>query len=108
MSQIILTLEERTLIRAQEDEQNAIRAVVRHGVIPNINKVLPMYAVFLERMATIYAPLIGNYTNDVGAAAPLILEFVQLLYAVQAKAYEIDTATPGLFGLEPLPQEPTP
>jgi hypothetical protein len=105
MSQITLTLEERALIRAQEDEQNAIRDVIKHGVIPNINAVLPMYAIFLERMATTYASLIGNYTSDVGAAASLIPEFVQLLYLVQAKAYEIDAATPGLFGLPTLPQE---
>lgn len=105
MSEIVLTLEQRALLRAQEDEQNAIRAVIRHGVIHNINAVLSMYAVFAERMATIYAPLTDNYTNDVGAAAPLIPDFVALLYAVQAKAYEIDALTPGLFGLPALPEK---
>lgn len=104
MSEIKLTLEQRALIRAQEDEQNAIRNVVKHGVIPNINVVLPMYVTFLANMATIYAPLVGDYVEDVGEAAALIPDFVGLLYAVQAKAYEIDAATPGLFGLPPLPE----
>ncbi len=104
MSEITLTLDQRALIRAQEDEQNVIRAIVRHNIVPFINAVLPMYATLSERMATIYAPLSDNYIGDVGEAATLIPEFVQLLYAVQAKAYEIDTVTPGLFGLPPLPE----
>ena len=105
MSEIKLTLEQRALLRAQEDDRDAIRNVIKHGVIPNINVVLPLYAKFSANMAGKYSTLAAQYTEDAGEAAALIPEFVQLLYAVQAKAYEIDTATPGLFGLPALPQQ---
>jgi hypothetical protein len=108
MSEIKLTLEQRALLRAQEDDRDAIRNQVSIGVIPNINVVLPMYAAFAENMAGKYSTLAAQYTEDVGEAAALIPEFVAALMLVQSLAYQIDAAAPGLFGLEPLPQEPTP
>jgi len=105
MSEIKLTLEQRALLRAQEDDRDAIRNVIKHGVIPNINVVLPMYAAFAENMAGKYATLAAQYAEDVGEAGALIPEFVAALMLVQSLAYQIDTATPGLFGLPALPEE---
>jgi hypothetical protein len=103
---IKIPLEQRALLRAHEDQRDEIRNVIRYGVIPNINKVLPLYMAFLADMQERYVSLAEQYGEDVGEAGALIPEFVQLLNQVQAKAYEIDTKTPGLFGLEPLPVEP--
>jgi hypothetical protein len=104
MSEIKLTLEQRALLRAQEDDRDAIRDVIRNITIPSINAVLPMYVAFAANIGNRYNTLAAQYAEDVGEAATLIPEFVQLLYAVQAKAYEIDATTPGLFGLPALPE----
>lgn len=104
MSEIKLTLEQRALLRAQEDDRDAIRNVIKHGVIPNINVVLPLYAKFSANMAGKYSTLAAQYTEDAGEAAALIPEFVAALMLVQSLAYQIDEATPGLFGLPPLPE----
>lgn len=108
MSEIKLTLEQRALLREQEDARDAIRNHIKHGAIPAINAVLPLYAQFNANMAGKYAALAAQYTEDVGEAASLIPDFVAALMLVQSLAYQIDAAAPGLFGLEPLPQEPTP
>lgn len=108
MSEIKLTLEQRALLRAQEDDRDAIRNHIKHGTIPAVNAVLPLYAQFNANMAGKYATLATQYSEDVGDAASLIPDFVAALMLVQSLAYQIDEATPGLFGLEPLPQEPTP
>lgn len=108
MSEIKLTLEQRGLLRAQEDDRDAIRNVIKHGVIPNINVVLPMYTAFAANMAGKYSTLAAQYTEDVGEAAALIPDFVTALMLVQSLAYQIDAATPGLFGLPPLPEESEP
>jgi len=103
----IETEQDELLFREYTARRDTVRAVVAHGVYPNLVKALETYAAFDEALANGLSDpdLLEYHASTMASVAPYIGQLRQLATSMVHIIVVIETAAPGTFGI-PLPVAP--
>ena len=103
----IETQEDEQLFRAYTQHRDAVRAVMGHGVYPNLVKALETCAAFDAALENGLSDpdLLEYHASIMQTVAPYIAQLRQLAQGMTAIMVAIETAQPGAFGIT-LPVEP--
>lgn len=101
---VIVTAEDEQLFQKYTSHRNEVRAVMGHGVYPNLVKALQVYAAFDAALANgLSDPDLLNYhASTMQIVAPYIAQLRQLAQGMVQIMLAIETAQPSAFGI-PLP-----
>lgn len=105
----IQTPADELLFRVYAAHRDAVRAVMGHGVYPNLVRALETYAAFDAAMAggdLGDADLLAYHASTMAAVAPHIAQLRQLAEGMVGIMQAIETAQPGAFGITLPVQEP--
>ena len=105
----IVTTENEQLFREYTSHRDEVRAVMGHGVYPNLVKALETYAAFDAALANGLSnpDLLEYHASAMAPVAPYIGQLRQLATSMVQIMVGIETAAPGTFGI-PLPVQEEP
>jgi len=108
MAFAIVTAEDEQLFREYTSHRDKVRAVMGHGVYPNLVKALETYAAFDAALANGLSDpdLLEYHASTMQTVAPYITQLRQLAQGMVQIMVAIETAQPGAFGITLPVQEP--
>ena len=104
----IITAEDEQLFRAYTQHRDEVRAVMGHGVYPNLVKALEVYAAFDAALANGLSDpdLLEYHAVTIQVVAPYIAQLRQLATSMVQIMVAIETEQPGAFGIQLPVEEP--